>query len=261
MAPAETFPRGAPREPVIPAQARAARIAFFDVDETLITAKSMFDFLRHWLAGGGDDGTRYEQAAGALHTAAAGGTPRTEINRSYYRLFAGADGEAVTAAGAAWYAAYRERPAGFVETSLDALSGHKEAGHMVALVSGSFRACLEPLAAEVGADLILCSEPLAGADGRLTGEIAEPMIGRNKAAAAARTIARLGANAADCFAYGDHSSDLDLLRVVGRPTVVGEDPVLTQQARVHGWARLPRTTVQLTAWAARRAAAAPVHVG
>lgn len=223
-----------------PTAGPARRLAFFDVDETLITAKSMFDFLRHWLARDGDDGVRrYEREHGRLRTAAASGLPRTEINRAYYRLFAGVARAELTAAGAQWYAAYRARPDAFVAASVAALTAHRSAGDRVVLVSGSFRACLEPLAADLGADLVLCSEPVVADDGTLTGEVRRPMIGRAKATAAAETILRHGARAEDCFAYGDHSSDLDLLCTVGHPTVVGRDPVLAEHAEANGWPVLP----------------------
>lgn len=58
-------------------------VAFFDVDETLITVKSMFAFLRHWLAERGDDGGEYARITDEIKQLAAAGTPREEINRHY----------------------------------------------------------------------------------------------------------------------------------------------------------------------------------
>lgn len=223
----------------------AKRAAFFDVDETVITAKSMFDFLRYWLELRGDtDGSQYRALAGRLHDLAHnGGAPRTEVNRSYYRFYAGVPMAELKQAGEAWYADYRSRPAAFVEPTLAAMVQHQAAGDTIVLVSGSFRACLEPIARDLGADLILCSEPIVDADGVLTGEIQRPMIGPAKAEAVSETIAALGLDPADCAAYGDHSSDLDMLSRVGHPTVIGDDPVLTTHAKEHGWPVLPATLI------------------
>ncbi|MFC4565147.1 HAD family hydrolase [Nocardiopsis mangrovi] len=216
------------------------RAAFFDVDETVITAKSMFDFLRYWMERNGGGDTEYEKTAGRLRDLAHnGGLPRTEVNRAYYRLFAGVPMAELTDAGRAWYAEYRERPAAFVAASLDALAAHRRADDLVVLVSGSFRGCLEPIAADLGAHLVLCTEPLAGDDGILTGEVRQPMIGAAKADAVQRTMTELGLDPAGCSAYGDHATDLDMLTRVGRPSVVGEDPVLRDHALGNGWPVLP----------------------
>ncbi|WP_354641709.1 HAD family hydrolase [Kitasatospora camelliae] len=212
--------------------------AFFDVDETLITVKSMFDFLGYWLALHGDDGTEHRAAVERVRARAAAGVDRSEINRDYYRRFAGVPRRRLFDAGHAWYAEYRHREDAFIGASLAAVADHRAQGDTVVLVSGSFRGVLDPFAAEIGATRVLCSEPLADADGILTGEILRPMIGPVKAQAVVETQAELGLSPADCYAYGDHSSDLPMLRTVGRPRVVGEDPVLAGQAALHGWPML-----------------------
>ncbi|WP_319018376.1 HAD family hydrolase [Microbispora sitophila] len=219
----------------------ARRAAFFDVDETLITAKSMFEFLRYWLARNGDDGTDYRRRAAELLDIAARGLPRAEGNRAYYLNFKGAPCADVAEAGRAWYADYREGPGSFVSASLSALARHRTAGDLIVLVSGSFGACLGPLAADLAADLVLCSDPSVAEDGTFTGEVTVPMIGAAKADAVARTIRERGLNAQDCFAYGDHVSDLEMLLVVGNPVVVGADPVLREHARSRDWPVLPAT--------------------
>jgi HAD superfamily hydrolase (TIGR01490 family) len=216
-----------------------SRAAFFDTDETVISAKSMFDFLRFHLRRTTGDDRAFDTAVATIHAEAARGTHRIEINRMYYRLLAGAAHEELLAAGRDWYAEYAARPDAYVGSVLRAIARHRAAGDLVVLVSGSFRACLDPIAREVGADLVLCSEPEVDDLGRLTGVVARPMIGVNKGLAAQETIAARGLDAAACAAYGDHSSDLDLLRAVGTPVVVGSDPVLVREAEQHGWTVLP----------------------
>jgi len=222
-----------------------APAAFFDVDETLVNTKSMFHFLRFWMARQGDDGSGYDAVMAGVHRAAASGVHRSEINRAYYRRFAGVPYEALLEAGREWWREYRRGSDAVVVPAWAAATRHRKAGHLVVLVSGSFRGCLEPLAEDLGAHRILCSEPLVDAGGRLTGEVARPMIGSFKADAVRETVAELGLAAADCSCYGDHSSDLDMLGVVGNPVVVGGDRVLLEHAQRLDWPVLPATPGRL----------------
>lgn len=220
----------------------SGRAAFFDVDETVIKTKSMFDFLRFWMEKQGDDGTAYEQTMSDVKAMAADGVPRTEINRTYYRLYTGASYEEVLKAGQDWYAAYRGGSNAFVTATLKAIKVHQAAGDSVGLVSGSFAACLQPLADDLGTELILCTEPVVDDHGLLTGEVVRPMIGAAKASAVAAAISVWGFTASECFGYGDHSTDLDMLSVVGNPRAIDWDPALVRHARANGWPILSAQT-------------------
>lgn len=218
------------------------RAAFFDVDETVIGAKSMFDFMRFWILRNGGDEDAYQRAMDEFRAMWSAGVHRSEVNRAYYRGFAAVDWSALMEAGRDWYADYRRRPDAFVLATTEAMARHVADGDTVVLVSGSFHGCLTPLAEELHADVVLCSEPVLGPDGRLTGEVRRPMIGEVKTAAVEETLERLGFPAADCFAYGDHSSDLGMLTRVGHPHVVGDDPVLAERAARLRWPVLSHAT-------------------
>jgi HAD superfamily hydrolase (TIGR01490 family) len=215
------------------------RAAFFDTDETVISAKSMFTFLRYWLVRQHHDEAAFDAAVAPILAEAARGVHRSEINRQFYRLLAGVPYPDLAAAGREWFEEYREGPDAFVGPVLAAMARHRAEGATIVLVSGSFRACLDPIAEEVGADLVLCTEPILDDQERLTGEVVLPMIGTHKGVAVAATIKSLGLDVANCIGYGDHSSDLELLRAVGRPTVVGADPVLLAEAARNDWPVIP----------------------
>jgi HAD superfamily hydrolase (TIGR01490 family) len=217
---------------------KRTRAAFIDVDETLITVKSMFAFMRYWSTRSGHD---CDDVMAELHAMAAGGVDRTEINRAYYRWYAGAAWTELLVAGEAWYEDFRGDGTPFVAATLAAVAAHRAAGDAVVLVSGSFRPCLEPLARDVRADLLLCTEPVIERDGRLSGEVREPMIGRAKATAVKRAMTALGVDPTNCAAYADHLSDLDMLSLVGHPVVVAGDSRLTVHARRHSWRVFPAT--------------------
>jgi HAD superfamily hydrolase (TIGR01490 family) len=217
------------------------RAAFFDVDETLITVKSMFDFFRYWLAQRGDDGNEFMNAVSRLRFMTENGVERAEINRAYYRYYAGVDFSELVKSGRAWYADFRSRSAPFVAATLRAASQHRAAGDTLVLVSGSFQPCLRPLAEELSADVVLCTVPVIAENGLLTGDVRKTMIGKTKAEAVVETIAALGLTPEVCYGYGDHASDVEMLSSVGRPAAVGRDPVLIAHAVRHGWPILPMT--------------------
>ena len=224
------------------ATTRAPGAAFFDVDETVIRVKSMFEFLRFWLARHGDDGRAYAAAHAELRTIAEAGMHRSHVNRAYYRNFAGVAEDEVVEAGADWYAEYRLEPDAFVTATLATVDEHRRAGDTVVFVSGSFRPVVGPLADDLGAEVILCSEPTVGPDGRYTGEVRVPMIGDNKGRAVVATIAARGLRAEACASYADHATDLEMLTAVGHPAVVGDDPVLVAHAARGGWPVLSPAT-------------------
>ncbi|MEW5354261.1 HAD family hydrolase [Streptomyces sp. 16-176A] len=214
------------------------RAAFFDVDETLITGKSMLSFLAfHW-AREGRTASSTASAHASLGHQIRSGVPREQVNRAYYRLLRGSREADLAESGRLWFA--REHRRGlFHPPVLEALRRHSRSGDLTVLVSGSFGACLAPISQAVGADLVICTIPEV-AGGTLTGELTgRPMIGRAKAQEARRVMTAFGLRPERCHAYGDDASDLALLRSVGNPVVVGGDPALTEHAARANWTRLP----------------------
>ncbi|OLT22010.1 hypothetical protein BJF78_33520 [Pseudonocardia sp. CNS-139] len=127
----------------------ASRIgAFFDVDETLLSVKTMFDFLAFHLARApiGDDADRARRLARFREAAADKGVPREEVNRIYYEIYAGERADDLAALGRVWFGLRRREP-GFVHSRvLATLVRHRLAGHTIVLVSGSMPVCLDPFA-------------------------------------------------------------------------------------------------------------------
>lgn len=213
-------------------------LAFFDVDETLITVKSMFRFLEFHYQARGLPPSAYAAAAQTLRDRAAAGVSRLRTNRDYYRLFAGQSSKEAYAHGRAWFDAevaggdFLHRPA------VDALRHHRGNGALIALVSGSFRPCLEPVAELLGAEVILCSEP-ESVGGHFTGHLDRPVIGTEKGRLARDLMARHSVPPSRAAAYGDHASDLALLSSVGHPVAVGDDLVLGAHVTEAGGSTLP----------------------
>jgi HAD superfamily hydrolase (TIGR01490 family) len=216
---------------------RRVGAALFDVDQTLITGKSLISFLHHhWLAADRPPGGA-EHATAALLARARAGVPREVLNRDYYRLLAGQSLADLTAQGREWFD--RELRHGlFHPPVLSAFRDHARAGHLTVLISGSFAPCLKPIADHLGAQCVFGTVPHVR-DGMLTGEIGTPMIGQEKARTAKDLLTLLAIDPSDAAAYGDDASDLPLLRLVGSPVLVADDPQLLAEARRSSWACLP----------------------
>ncbi|WP_035791755.1 HAD family hydrolase [Kitasatospora mediocidica] len=222
------------------------RLVFCDVDETLIDCKSMFDFLDYYLGERhGQDGlARAREVRESLLAQAARGVPREETNRSYFRAFTGESAREVEQWGERWFAERSARASFYLAPTRAALARHRAAGAALVLVSGSFPALLGPIARDVGAHHVIATLPQER-DGMLTGSIVgEPVIGRGKHAAVLSVLARHPhLDAADCYGYGDHISDLPMLEAVGHPVVVGHNPELL--ARLPGAQQLPTAAEEL----------------
>ncbi|MFC9386317.1 HAD family hydrolase [Streptomyces venezuelae] len=216
-----------------------ARAAFFDVDETLITCKSMACVLARFWGRGEVAARRFAAAHAELRRMIREGVPREQVNRTFFRLLAGSHLDDLETCGQEWYE--KARTGGLLHTPVyEALRRHAGAGDLVVLVSGAFSACLEPLARDIGADLVVCTVPEVTSEGVLTGElVGPPMLGEAKGEAARRIMTAFGLGPEECFAYADDESDLPLLRSVGHPVLVGDGPVSAPPSETAGWSWLP----------------------
>jgi phosphoserine phosphatase len=105
-------------------------------------------------------------------------------------------------------------------------------GGWTALVSGGFESFTGPIAAMIGFDEHRANR-LLEADGRLTGFVVEPILGRSAKAEALDDIAaRLGLSPADAIAVGDGANDLDMIRRAGTGVALHAKPVVAREAKI-----------------------------
>jgi len=105
-------------------------------------------------------------------------------------------------------------------------------GAWTALISGGFDAFTGPIAAKIGFDEHRANR-LLEADGKLTGFVVEPILGRAaKAEALADISARLGLVPADAIVVGDGANDLDMIRRAGTGVALHAKPVVAAEAKV-----------------------------
>ena len=112
---------------------------------------------------------------------------------------------------------------------------HVEQGHVVALVSGSTKFVLEPLAAHLGVKHMLCTQ-LEARDGLFTGRVVRPIcFGEGKIYWIQQLIERESVDLARSYFYTDSITDVPLLDLVGHPVVVNPDPLLYRRALQRHW--------------------------
>lgn len=214
------------------------RYAFFDVDETLVTIKSMFSFRDYYLKRvlGEIQGTAAQNRLLAQQQEQIiQGVDRHTINRLFWESFRGFEKIDVQQAAQTWHQRVRIQPGYFIQQTLEALRQHQQQGIEPVFVSGSCIEILMPLANELGVASVLANR-LEVEQGRFTGRLLLPQtIGIGKRKAVVDFLKKSNALADDCYGYGDHLSDLPMLEIVGNPRVIEGNPELTSIAQERGW--------------------------
>lgn len=105
-------------------------------------------------------------------------------------------------------------------------------GAYTALVSGGFDVFTSRVRAAIGFDFDLANR-LAVDDGRLTGELVEPVLDADaKRATLARLLSERGLGAADALAVGDGANDRAMIQAAGLGVAYRAKPVLAEVADV-----------------------------
>ena len=108
----------------------------------------------------------------------------------------------------------------------------KANGGYAALVSGGFTAFTASVAAALGFDENRANTLLTK-DGKLTGGVARPILGREAKVTALQDItARLGITAADVIAVGDGANDLGMLHLAGAGVALHAKPSVAAECDI-----------------------------
>ncbi len=119
--------------------------------------------------------------------------------------------------------------------AMAALNEHLLAGDTVVVLSAAIDPLVRSLGRMVGAEACEGTR-LEVAEGQYTGRIeGRHLYGPEKARFARRYLEERGVDPARCAAYADHETDIDLLRLVGRPVAVNPRPGLLSTATAEGW--------------------------
>jgi putative phosphoserine phosphatase/1-acylglycerol-3-phosphate O-acyltransferase len=112
---------------------------------------------------------------------------------------------------------------------------HQRQGHITAIVSGSTKFVVEPLAARLGVEHFLYTR-LEVDEGHFTGRVIEPIcFEEGKIYWLEQFIAEQRIDLAKSYFYTDSITDLPLLELVGHPVVTNPDPILYRTAVKRRW--------------------------
>ena len=211
------------------------RIAFFDLDKTLISRNSATLWIRFERRAGRVTRTQTLQALAWVlrYSVGAVSDMSDPIRRSVASLAGQREDE------------LRERARVFYEElvrplyrpgALAALREHREAGDRLVLLTSSSNYVSEQVSRDLGLDHFVCNRFEVDPAGRYTGRAIEPLcFGSGKVELAERYAGEIGLRLADAAFYTDSHSDLPMLEAVGRPVTVHPDPRLRRLARRRGW--------------------------
>jgi HAD superfamily hydrolase (TIGR01490 family) len=119
----------------------------------------------------------------------------------------------------------------------DEVVRHQQAGAHVALISAGPRYSVFEVARTLGIDVDLVATAWANVlEGRVHDlEGVEIPYGPMKRVYAQRYCEKFGVDPADCWAYGDSKSDIEMLEFVGHPVAVNPRRALRHVAEARGW--------------------------
>ena len=221
------------------------KFLFCDVDETLISIKSMFSFHHYWfqqwlpIKHGSEHQREYEDINAIMRALALRAIPRTELNRRYYEFYAGRDIVEVNACAQEWFAeTSAEQPDFWLHQSCNEMRRLRSKGYEPVLVSGSLTEILKPIVKALEVEHLLAIN-LERSGEHFTGNILAPQtIGVGKVKAITMFLAQQNVDSSVCAAMGDHGSDIPMLEMVGHPIAVIGDPQLAAHAANRGWRKI-----------------------
>jgi len=216
------------------------RLALFDLDNTLLTGDSDYEWGQFLVDRGVVEREAYEAQNRAYYEQYVAGT----LDIHEYLGFAlrpladHAPGELER-----WHAEFmRARIAPMILPAARALvRRHLQAGELCAIITATNSFVTAPIAREFGVEHLIATEP-EKRNGRFTGRVAgTPCFRAGKLARLDEWLARLGRRLADFEAstcYSDSHNDLPLLERVTRPVAVDPDDTLAREAARRGWERI-----------------------
>jgi len=208
------------------------RVAFFDLDRTLIDCNSGHLWLRQEWRDGRISVRDAAWAVGVLGLYGLGIGDMESAFSSAVATLKGEEEERIAIRTRVWFAEqvrHRIRPG-----AISALDAHRRAGHHLVVATTSSVYAAQEAASAYGLQDIVCSR-FEVKDGVFTGKLASSAYGANKLRRAEEWAATHGIPLAECAFYTDSVSDVTLLEQVGYPAVVHPDRKLRQIALQRRW--------------------------
>lgn len=214
------------------------RLALFDLDNTLLTGDSDYEWGQFLVDRGVLDRDDYEAQNRAYYEQYVAGT----LDIHEYLGFALRPlAEHTPAELERWHAEFmRLRIVPMITPAARALV-RQHAGELCAIITATNSFITAPIAREFGVQHLIATEP-ERRDGRFTGRVSgTPCFREGKIERLRNWLAALGRRLPDfdqSTFYSDSHNDLPLLERVSRPVAVDPDAALAAEARRRGWAMI-----------------------
>jgi HAD superfamily hydrolase (TIGR01490 family) len=211
------------------------RLALFDLDNTLLTSDSDYEWAQFLVGKGVLDREVYAARNEAFYAHYKAGT--LDIHEFLdFQLKPLADHP--RAQLDAWHAEFMEEKIlpMIARGTWDLLEKH--AGDLRVIITATNSFVTAPIARHFGIEHLIATEP-EQADGEFTGRVqGTPSFREGKIARLEQWLADRGGSldaVAECWFYSDSLNDLPLLSRVHKPVAVDPDPTLKQHAEAAGW--------------------------
>jgi HAD superfamily hydrolase (TIGR01490 family) len=213
------------------------KLALFDLDNTLLTGDSDFEWAQFLIEQGVIDREVYEAKNQAFYDQYKAGTldihefldfQLKPLSRHARRVLDG------------WHAEFmRAKVRGMMgKPAQDLVGGHKAAGDVCIIITATNSFVTAPIAREFGVEHLIATEP-EQRDGEFTGRVSGiPSFREGKIARLEDWMDQRGwswGSFEDTTFYSDSLNDLPLLSLVKRPVAVDPDPTLRTHAEQQGW--------------------------
>ena len=210
------------------------KIAFFDLDRTLVHGNSARLWVRHEWRRGAIRNRTFLKGIAYLAAYRMGYADVEDALRAGIQTLTGQSEAEMSALAKAFY--HREiQPLVRYDARL-AIRERRAAGDRLVLLTSSSPYLAAATSRDLGLDDFLCTRFEVDAAGCFTGKAIEPVcFGPGKVDLATTYVATHGARLADCAFYSDSYSDLPMLEAVGEPIAVTPDPRLRRAAKSRGW--------------------------
>lgn len=207
--------------------------AFFDMDKTLIAENSGTLFFKHRYQKGQMGGWDLAKGLAAYLQYKIGILDIQSWTKEMMVQFRG-QSERVLVREANQIFKEWVKPAIYPEAA-DLVREHREAGHLVVIVSGATKYVVRPLAECLGVKHFLYTR-LETENGRFTGRVIEPVcFEEGKIYWLQQLVDQQRIDLAKSWFYTDSITDLPLLELVGHPVVVNPDPRIYRTAVRRRW--------------------------
>jgi HAD superfamily hydrolase (TIGR01490 family) len=208
--------------------------ALFDMDRTLVRKETASLYVKYQRDHGEATWRDSVKVFGWVVQYTLGVIDAPDVAARALLQFAGMPESLLAAKCEEWFPRYVE--AHVCQLGREAVARHREAGDLVAIVTGASKYAARPVGRALGIDHLVTSELEVDDTGCFTGRFVAPLCyGVGKVERAARFAEAHGFGLGEATFYSDSFTDLPLLERVKTPIIVNPDVRLARVAKRRGW--------------------------